>query len=277
MNVAACMLAALFLTVANTTDSAPSLAALRDREVVVEAAGPPAGRTPVVVELFTSEGCSTCPVADQFLKKLEADQPVKGAEVIALEEHVDYWNRGGWTDPYSAAEWTRRQLSYVSRFKEQGAYTPQMVVGGERSFVGSEEAVAYAAIKESAHHPELTAFVALEGRTKDTWRLHVRVDRLATTRESSGREVFLALAEVGLASSVTAGENAGRRLPHASVLRSLQRIGTTDVKPGAPLFEASPEVRLQSRWNKDLLRVVVFVQDSKTLRILGAATTRAEG
>jgi hypothetical protein len=250
----------------------PSERSVSDR--LVQASAPAAGRTPVLVELFTSEGCSTCPPADQFLMKLDANQPVDGAEVIALEEHVDYWNQGGWTDPYSATEWTRRQLRYVTTFSEQGPYTPEMVVDGKRGFVGSEEGVAYAAIRESAHAPEVKVLVSVEEGAKDKRRLHVRVDRLAS--QESG-EVFLAVAEDGLASSVTKGENAGKTLQHAPVLRSLQKIGTMGGKPNSPPFEARPEVSFQSRWNKDRLRIVVFVQDSKTLQILGAAATRIAG
>jgi pimeloyl-ACP methyl ester carboxylesterase len=82
---------------------------------------------PVLVELFTSEGCSTCPPADALLARLEKDQPVEEAEIIAVEEHVDYWNQQGWMDPFSSAEWTLRQQQYISRFKEKSVYTPQMV------------------------------------------------------------------------------------------------------------------------------------------------------
>ena len=102
------------------------------------AATPPA--TPVVVELFTSEGCSSCPPADLVLQRLEAGVGVPGAYVIALGEHVTYWDRLGWKDRFSADVFTRRQENYTWQFRSDSAYTPQMIVNGQAEFVGSDEA-----------------------------------------------------------------------------------------------------------------------------------------
>src|SRR5215471_17890729 len=93
--------------------------------------------TPVVVELFTSEGCSSCPPADALLAKMETAQPFRGVQIIAIEEHVDYWDQQGWVDPFSSADWTDRQQVYETAFRQPGPYTPQMVVNGRRQFVGS--------------------------------------------------------------------------------------------------------------------------------------------
>src|SRR5215469_11023548 len=111
-------------------------------------------RTPVVVELFTSEGCSSCPPADEFLLRLEERQFVDGAEVIAIEEHVDYWNHDGWTDPFSSSEWTLRQRDYASAFKLGGVYTPQMVIDGREQLVGSRIQQVSTAVLQNSRIPK---------------------------------------------------------------------------------------------------------------------------
>src|ERR1700735_1542793 len=93
---------------------------------------------PVIVELFTSEGCSSCPAADRMLARLEQTQPVPGAQVVAIEEHVDYWNQLGWNDPFSSPQYRARQNDYAVAFKANNIYTPQMVVNGQSEFVGSD-------------------------------------------------------------------------------------------------------------------------------------------
>src|SRR5580700_4664573 len=105
---------------------------------------------PVIVELFTSEGCSSCPAADRMLSRLEQTQPIPGAQVIAIEEHVDYWNQTGWTDPFSSPQYRARQNDYAIAFKANDIYTPQMVVNGQNAFVGSDMNRAYREIGEAA-------------------------------------------------------------------------------------------------------------------------------
>src|SRR4030095_949039 len=118
---------------------------------------------PVVVELFTSEGCSSCPPAAALLAKMESAQPFKGVQIIALEEHVDYWNQQGWVDPFSSIEWTDRQQVYASAFRQEGPYTPQMVVNGRAQLVGSRADQAVKAVQEAHDIPAAVVKLAASG------------------------------------------------------------------------------------------------------------------
>jgi hypothetical protein len=228
---------------------------------------------PVVVELFTSEGCSTCPPADALLLKLGATQPVEGANIIVLEEHVDYWNHDGWTDPYSSADWTLRQRDYVARFKEKEPYTPQMIVDGQAQMVGGQELEALQAIRQAASQPKTEVTLTRENAGADgagQYQYKARVGKLAGNSDRDTAEVWLAVTESGLGSSVNAGENAGKDLHHAPVLRSLHKIGVASPKAETG-FEGSTRVKFNREWKRQNLQVAVFVQEKKSLRILGAA------
>jgi hypothetical protein len=247
------------------------------REAVARAAEAQVDRTPVVVELFTSEGCSTCPPADALLSKLETDQPIGGAEIIGLEEHVDYWNHDGWVDLYSSPDWTLRQQEYVARFKGKSPFTPQMIVDGQRQFVGNNEHDAQEAIREAVHRAKTQISIKAETPTKsDAGRFEVRVGNLAGIVDQEPADVWMALTEGALETAVKAGENAGRNLRHAAILRSLHKIGAVPARdPSA--FVVSQQVKFKSNWKRENLRIVVFVQERKSLRILGAALARVTG
>src|SRR5258705_6697781 len=121
-------------------------------ESETKAASPNA--TPVLVELFTSEGCSSCPPADEVLSKLDKTQSIQGIEVIALGEHVDYWNKLGWLDPYSSAEFSARQSRYADGFGQESVYTPQMIVDGRDEFAGGNWNKAREAIMKAPRLPK---------------------------------------------------------------------------------------------------------------------------
>ena len=228
-------------------------------------------RAAVVVELFTSEGCSSCPPADTLLAKLDSDQPLPNTEVIALEEHVDYWNAGGWFDPYSSPEWTLRQQEYASDLKSGQTFTPQMIVNGTTQFVGSRTGEALQSIQKAATPRPVPVAIKVGGIDgKTVHGVTIAVGRLAETTQKSPADVWLAVTEKELHTSVKAGENSGSELRHAPVLRSLRRIGTADrTKDSA--FSGTQSVALNAKWKLENLRLVVFVQERKTRQILGAA------
>lgn len=230
-------------------------------------------RTPVVVELFTSEGCSSCPPADALLAWLERTQPVPGADIIALEEHVDYWNHLGWRDPYSSPELTARQSAYAQVFGSDSVYTPQMVVDGQAGFVGSHESRARQAIARAAAIRKAAVHLAWarNAAAGNAVPLEIRIERLGVVTPGDTAEVFLAITEDNLRSDVTRGENTGRKLEHVGVVRELKRIGKADPQ-AATAFAAQPRVTMAREWKRENVRGVVFVQESRSRRILAAAT-----
>lgn len=221
---------------------------------------------PVVVELFSSEGCSSCPPADAVLDKLNRDQPVAGAEVIALELHVDYWNYLGWTDPFSQASFTARQGEYSRAFGKRGAYTPQMVVDGQREFVGSSERDAREAIASAARAPKAKVTVTRSGD-----KVTVAIDGLPESSEPV--DVMLAVTEDGITSRVRAGENAGTTIVHGPVVRDLRRISAIGGGARGAVLVKDVEVPIEKAWKRDQLRAVAFVQRPRTMAILGAGVT----
>jgi hypothetical protein len=231
-----------------------------------------ASRSPVLVELFTSEGCSSCPPADELLTRLEQSQPVAGAEVIALSEHVDYWNRLGWKDPYSSAEFSSRQNDYARLFNTDDVYTPQMVVDGRAQFVGSNSAKAREAIEDSARDSKanVTVAVASDDKSAASLTLAIRVEGLQEVLKGDSAEVLLAITESGLRSNVSSGENAGRRLTHSAVVRKFSRIGIIESQKDG-VFGAQPVVRIEKAWNRENLKAVIFVQERATRQVMGVA------
>ena len=232
----------------------------------------PGAATPVIVELFTSEGCSSCPPADAVLIELEKTQPVPGTEVIALGEHVDYWNHLGWADPYSSAGFSARQGEYAQAFGKDGVYTPQMIVDGQTEFTGSNMDKARAAIANAAHAPKASVQVSPGAnpamKKTDGIALSVRVENMPAVSPGDTAEVMLAITENDLRSQVARGENAGRSLRHIAVVRQFKVIGS--VNTGEEAFTAEPIVTIANGWKRANLRAVIFVQERVSRRVLGA-------
>jgi hypothetical protein len=225
--------------------------------------GPHVGPTvPVVVELFTSEGCSSCPPADKLLSDLIKQQPVEGALIIGLSEHVDYWNHLGWKDPFSDHLFSARQSAYAAT----DIYTPQMIVDGRESFVGSDRVAAFAAISKAASTQK--APIALSWTTSTPRALSVKFSGGAP---AAGGTVFLAIVEDDLQSSVRAGENSGTVLRHSAVTRRLTDIGHAD-RSGA-FGNENVRVELAPTWRTDALHVVIFVAGSNR-HVVAAASIR---
>lgn len=222
----------------------------------------PLAPVPVVVELFTSEGCSSCPSADAVLRELETAQSVPGVEVIALGQHVDYWNRLGWKDPFSSAQFTERQRWYAEGFRE-GNYTPQAVVNGRYQFVGSQRKTLAETVAKAAQAPHATVTLA---RAADG-TLNVQVSNLPAGTQAA--TVQLALTETGLSSHVGRGENSGRLLHHAAVVRALRPLGAVAADG---TFTASAPLNLAAGWNPANLKAVVLVQETASRHVVGVGT-----
>jgi hypothetical protein len=215
-------------------------------------------RVPVLVELFTSEGCSSCPPADDVLARLVREQPVQGVEILALSEHVDYWDSLGWRDPYSSPIFTERQQTYASRLRRGGIYTPHAVIDGRAEVLGSDDRAARSAAAQAGGQPHGTITARRQGNA-----LHLE----AKLPPHSGAEVLLAAVDDPPPGRVARGENAGRTLSHVRVVRELRRLGgvgqdawSGDVDLGAPAAK---------------LRLVAFVQERSTGRVLASATWAA--
>jgi len=232
--------------------------------VVAKTTEPGVPRKAVVVELFTSEGCSSCPPADELLGHLRQDLSAKNVQVIPLGFHVDYWNSLGWKDRFSSAEFTQRQEQYTRALKVDGPYTPEMVVDGEVEFVGNDAGQAQRTIRQQASQLE-TAQVKIAPVGTDQLKIQAK----GPAAPSGGNAlVLLAITEDNLSTQVGAGENGGRTLHHAAVVRELRQVGT--LKNGA--FETTVPLKLENGWKRNDLRAVVFVQNGPSGKIEGAAS-----
>ena len=224
---------------------------------------------PVVVELFTSEGCSSCPPADAFLQRLQSTQPVPGARLITLSEHVTYWNHDGWKDPYSSDQLTDRQQVYVSRFGLPSAYTPQFVVGGaeELKLTDADQvrAVFEKALKDQTIPVKITS-THIDPAGFGILRGHIDVDGSATKQAA---DIFVVVTLHQTNSDVSAGENKGRKLTETEVVLNLEKIAKTT--PGHA-FSRDFEVKLKSREDPANLGLVVVAQAGGTGKIVGAAS-----
>lgn len=228
-------------------------------------------RQPVVVELFTSEGCSSCPPADSLLEKLSHDQPFDGIEILALEEHVDYWNSLGWTDPFSSAQFSQRQELYAETLRDGGVYTPQMVVDGRVQFIGSRTHDARDQIRWAASDPKALLRVdSFPTSPTNKKSFAVTLENSSALPSGASLELWVAVTEKNLKSDVTAGENSGHALQHAPVVRILRKIQTVQSPQNAPI---PFDLDLKQNWNPVNLTVIAFLAQKNSHQILAAGSS----
>lgn len=229
-------------------------------------------RTPVLVELFTSEGCLSCPPADELLIRLDTEQPVPGALVVSLGEHVDYWN-GQWQDPFSSTAFTDRQREYQRVLATPALYTPQMVVDGQVQLIGSRQQLAHEAIARASKRPKATVSLPRLDLTWNEVSVDITVSGMAGLEPVHDVDLWIAIAEEGLQTDVTRGENAFRHLRHGAVVRALHPVETLTL-PVPDHIRAEAVMEIDPEWHTECLKVVSFLQERSSRRVLGVTQRR---
>lgn len=236
----------------------------RDMATTTTAATPtttPTDELPVILaELFTSQGCSSCPPADRLLSSID-ELAGDGALVIPLAFHVDYWDDLGWRDPFSSSDWTERQQRYAARVSRGRVYTPMLVVHGREHMVGSSRDEVVEALRRAARAGSSGAAIA--GRAAGPGRLAID----AATGDSAAA-AWVALVESGIDTAVERGENRGRVLRNDSIVRRLVRA--FELRPHERKSQ-TVELAIDPAWRRDRVAAVLFLQDPDSLAIRAAA------
>jgi hypothetical protein len=226
--------------------------------------------SPVLVELFTAEGCSSCPPADEFLLQLDAHQPIPGAQLIVLSEHMNYWD-DSWPDPFASAQLTERQADYVRALKIHSPYTPQFIVDGATEMRLSEAGEIEHIIRAAAAIPKIPVSVAsikVESGTPAHLSGEIEVDGSAERRAA---DVYLAIALDRIETKVLRGENRGKTLAHVAVVEYLSKVG--GLKPGQK-FKQAFRAPLERGLASNNARLIVFVQEANYSKVVGATLQR---
>ncbi len=232
------------------------------------------GEPAVVLELFTSQGCSSCPAADRLLSRLGGRDDTGQTLLVPLAFHVDYWNYIGWSDPFSSAAWSERQRRYGSQLGLRTVYTPQLVVNGTSECVGSDERAVRAKIA-AARQRGSTGRIELVLRPS-TGQAHVDLEisaRAPTDAALGNLEAWVAVFESGLSTKVGRGENAHRTLRNDFVVRRLQRAFSLPLARDS-VRSQSLSIALEASWRRQNLGVAAFLQEQESLRIHTAAVAR---
>jgi len=226
---------------------------------------------PVLVELFTSEGCSSCPPADALLQRMDTSPPIAGAQFVVLSEHVDYWDHDGWKDPNSSAALTERQAAYVRALGLKTAYTPQLIVDGASEMRANDPQQVDKVMHEAAAAPKVPVRigeVSIDAGNPAVLRTRIGADGSSAEHNA---DVFVAVALDRVESQVLHGENGGRHLTHVAVVLQLTRIGK--IQKGKS-FDEAVQLKLKTGTDPKNIRIVAFVQESGPGKVLGAALRR---
>jgi hypothetical protein len=226
---------------------------------------------PILLELFTSEGCSSCPPADALLQKLDHSPPFHGAQLIVLSEHVDYWDHDGWKDPNSSHALTERQAAYVSALGLKTPYTPQMIVDGAAEMRLGDPQQDSKVFQEAVAAPKIPVRigeVTVDPGSPDVLRARIEADANSNKHNA---DVYVAVALDHVESQVLRGENGGRHLTYVAVVQQLTKVGK--LKKGQS-FDETVQLKLKPGTDPKNIRVVAFVQEPGPGRLLGAALRR---
>lgn len=229
-------------------------------------ASPPDSGHVVLVELFTSQGCSSCPPADRLLTAIGG---ADAGTVVPLAFHVDFWNSQGWTDPFSSRDWTFRQVAYERALGQNQPYTPQAIVDGTTEVLGSDAEKLRAAIRAASERPGARLALALAASASKV-EVAVDVDRPDALR-SEKLDLYAAVFETGLSTPVGRGENGGQTLRNDYVVRELERVGRLSKGDASPSHHTT-SLRLSKNWNAGHLGVAVFLQEPGSLAVRGSAS-----
>jgi hypothetical protein len=223
---------------------------------------------PILVELFTSEGCSSCPPADALVQRWDRFQPVPGAQLIVLSEHVDYWDHDGWKDPNSSAALTERQVAYEAALGLKDPFTPQIIVDGTTALHLADSGLTSRTLHDAVATPKIPVRigeVTVDGGNPAVLRTRIEADGDSDKRNA---DVYVAVALDHVESQVLHGENGGRHLTHVAVVVQLTKVGK--VKKGQT-FDETVQLKLKAGTDPKNVRVVAFVQEPGPGRLLGAA------
>ncbi|MGI9543206.1 MAG: DUF1223 domain-containing protein [Cyclobacteriaceae bacterium] len=213
-----------------------------------------------VVELFTSQGCSSCPSADRFLSELLQESEAESKELYALSFHVDYWDRLGWKDPYSRKAFTDRQRAYAQALGTSQVYTPQMVINGQEAFVGSQRNQGRSLVKQALQETPIAKIESLSLIVKDSELMIIAQSPIVDNDVMFN----IALVERDIDTEVKRGENSGRTLHHDNVVRVFRSIEMTS---GG---QTETSITVPQNLDRSKAAIIVFIQEKASMKILTA-------